>query len=164
MFSPEALESIRRYHNGSLDDVKRYLGGGTDGDVWESSTRTAIKVLKSERGYWNEHDSYRRLQDYGITEKLGEFWVPRLIDCNDELRIIEIEMMHQSPYVIDFAKVRIDPPPDFSPEIEEYTENEGQKNFRHNWPRVKCLLDDLASFGLYYLDAKPGNITFPDML
>ena len=154
---------MRQYHSGSLETVKRYLGGGTDGDVWESSTNTAIKVLKSERGYFNERDSYLRLAEFGVTEKLGEFWVPRLIDYHDELLIVEMEMMLSPPYLIDFAKVRIDRPPDFSPETEEHAENEGQMRFEHNWPRVKCLLSDLASFGIYYLDAQRGNITFTDM-
>jgi hypothetical protein len=42
--------------------------------------------------------------------------VPSLIDDRDELMVIEMDLMQAPPYIIDFAKVRFDRPPDFSPE------------------------------------------------
>ncbi|MEX0866310.1 MAG: hypothetical protein WD030_03060 [Pirellulales bacterium] len=143
--------------------LRRFLGGGTDGDVWESNRGTAIKTLARETGYFNERDTYLRLQDFGVEGKLGKFWVPRLYHYSDELMIVEMDMMQRPPYVIDFAKVRLDRPPDFSDEVMQDMHTQGKELFEHHWPEVLVLLDDLESFQIYYLDPKPGNITFPDL-
>lgn len=143
--------------------LKRFLGGGTDGDVWESDRRTAIKALARETSYYNERDTYLRLEDFGVVEKLGKFWVPKLYDYSNELMIVEMQMMQRPPYVIDFAKVRLDRPPDFSHEVLQDMHAECEELFEHHWPEVLVLLDDLESFQIYYLDPKPGNITFPDL-
>ncbi len=143
--------------------MKRYLGGGTDGDVWESSHRTAVKVFKYDRAYFNERDSYLRLADFGVTREIEGFWIPQMVNHDDELLVVEMEIMQHHPYVIDFGKVRIDRPPDFSPEVLEEAEREGEERFEHNWPRVKALLAALESYQIYYLDARRGNVTFPDM-
>ncbi len=71
--------------------------------------------------------------------------------------------MMTPPYVIDFAKVRIDRPPEFSDEVLEQSEQKGAEEFGHNWSSVKELLLDLESYQIYYLDPKRGNIVFPDM-
>lgn len=145
-------------------DVKiNYLGGGTDGDVWKTARDTAVKVFKYENGYYNERDSYSRLADFGVTEELCGFWVPKMLDYDDELRIVEMDLMHTPPYIIDFAKVRIDRPPEFSEDVLEQAEKDGRELFQHHWSEVKLLLNALESFQIYYLDPKRGNITFPDM-
>jgi hypothetical protein len=143
--------------------IKRYLGGGTDGDVWESNRNTAIKVFGYETGYCNERDSYLRLQEYGVTEKIAGFWIPQIVCYDDALWIVEMDMMQKSPYIIDFAKVKLNSSPDFTPEMLSYRDQEGEQNFGHHWPEVLHLMDALESYLIYYLDPRPGNITFPDM-
>lgn len=156
---------MERYLTARLGDVnlKRYLGGGTDGCVWETSQGTAVKALAREAGYYNERDTYLRLKEWGLTEQIDGFWVPSLVDYDDELWIVEMDMVQQPPYIIDFAKVRLDRPPDFSDDVLEDAERRGEEQFEHNWPKVKSLLATLESYQIYYLDARPGNITFQDM-
>jgi hypothetical protein len=143
--------------------IKRYLGGGTDGDVWETTNNTAIKVFHAENGYCNERDTYLRLEEFGLTEKVYGFWVPKLVGHHDELMIVEIDMMHERPYIIDFAKVKLNTSPGFTSEVLHERDLQGQENFGAHWPEVLGLLDTLESYLIYYLDPRPGNIMFPGM-
>jgi hypothetical protein len=74
-----------------------------------------------------------------------------------------MDLMQRPPYVIDFAKVRLDRPPDFPDDVVRENNRRGRELFDHNWPAVQRLMEDLESFQIYYLDPKRGNITFPDM-
>jgi hypothetical protein len=163
--SPAATERISQYLSQIAPHVhvNRFLGGGTDGDVWETTRNTALKLLQYEKGYYNERDSYLRLQEYGITQKIAGFWIPSIVSYCDESLVVEMDMMQAPPYVIDFAKVRIDRPPEFSEQTVRDFEQQGVEHFEHHWPEVKVLLNHLESFQIYYLDPKRGNITFPDM-
>lgn len=149
-------------HNRPVN-VKKYLGDGSDGWVWETDCRTAVKVFLASRGYFNERDSYERLAEYGCTKRVGEFAVPEMVGFDDNLMVVEMDFMQMPPYVIDFAKVRLNSSPEFSEEIIADQEVKGLEQFEHNWPRVKTLLRDLESLQIYYLDPQRGNITFPDM-
>lgn len=156
---------VSEYLSRCPPDVKleRFLGGGTDGDVWETNRESAIKVFKHDRGYYNERDTYLRLAEWGLTQQIDRFWVPRLLNYDDERRIVEMDMMHAPPYIIDFAKVRLDRPPEFSDEVLADAERLGTERFEHYWPEVKRLLETLESYQIYYLDPQRGNISFPDM-
>lgn len=143
-------------------DFARPLGDGTDGKVWKSSKGTAVKVLERMAGYYNERDSYLRLAEYGLTEKIDGFWMPRLLSYDDGLWVIEMETISNTPYIIDFAKVRIDRPPEFSEEVVHDAQVKGREEFGGHWPEVCQLLATLESFGIYYLDARPSNIVFAD--
>ena len=122
------LQRVRQYLSlrGSDVKIKEFLGDGTDGAVWATSRGTAIKVFKSERGYFNERDAYQRLADFGVTEQLDGFWVPAMHGWDDDLMAIEMDLMKHPPYIIDFTKIRIDRPPNFS----EETEHENNCNGR----------------------------------
>lgn len=100
------------------------------------------------------------MKRFGVTEKLGEFYIPSLWSCDDELRTIEIDYMHSAPYVVDFGKVRLFKDPEFSEEVLRDADVTGRERFGDNWPRVQQLLRDFESFLIYYLDPKPGNIVF----
>ncbi len=158
-------ERIERYLSrlGGPVKLKRFLGEGTDGQVWESSRKTAIKALNREVGYANERDTYLRLAEWGMTEKIGDFWVPKMIGYDDSLLVVEMDMMQNPPYIIDFAKVWIDREPDFSDEVLADQEQKGREEFGDHWPEVQSLLSTLESYRIFYLDPRPGNITFPDM-
>jgi hypothetical protein len=165
MMNPVLLTRAQQYAELSKIalDLERPLGYGTDGAVWRSNRDTAVKVLERERGYYNERDAYLRLKEFGFTERIDEFWVPKLIDYNDDLWTIEMDFITKSPYIIDFAKVRIDRPPDFSNEVLAYQDETGRELFQHHWSAVQRLLASLESIGIYYLDPQLDNIKFPDL-
>jgi hypothetical protein len=158
------LERARQYLSlsGKGVKIKEFLGDGTDGVVWATDRSTAVKVFKAERGYFNERDTYQRLADFGVTEKIDGFWIPEMHGFDDALMVIEMDLMQNPPYIIDFAKVRIDRPPDFSEETQRDIDEQGRERFEENWPAVKSLMATLESYQIYYLDPQPHNITFPD--
>ena len=164
MSDPKLKARVSEYVNlrYGFVNLKRYLGGGTDGCVWETREGTAVKALARESGYYNERDTYLRLQEWGLTEKIDGFNVPKMVGYSDERWIVEMDMVQNPPYILDFAKVRLDRPPDFSEDVLEDAERRGVEQFEHNWPKVKSLLATLESYQIYYLDARPGNITFAD--
>jgi len=156
--SPE-VRAIQYAHLSGIElNLKIPLGNGTDGKVWESNRRTAVKSLDREHGYWNERDSYIRLQEYAVVQIDG-LHVPQLFGYDDELLVIEIGIV-SPPCILDFAKVRIDRPPDFSEEVMRDSDEKGQFEFGENWQRVQAVLETLESFQIYYLDPRPGNIMF----
>jgi hypothetical protein len=104
-----------------------------------------------------------RLEEWGLTEHIDDFRVPRMLQYDDELLVVEMDMMHEPPYILDFAKVRLDRSPEFSDEVLQESERMGVERFEHHWPEVKRLLQTLESYQIYYLDPQRGNITFPDM-
>jgi hypothetical protein len=165
MPSQELLNRFVRYLSVYREGVKvkERLGGGTDGEVWQTSADTAVKVFYAERGYYNERFSYERLAEFDVTQKLGQFWVPKMHFFNDELLVVEMDIMHHAPYVIDFGKVTLDRGPEYPEDTLRENEEAGLEQFEHNWPAVKTLLRDLESFLIFYLDPRRGNIVFPDM-
>ncbi len=119
MPTPEYFDRVRQYLTlyGHSEKIKEFLGEGTDGAVWASERGTAIKVYHHERGYFNERDAYERLAHLGVADQLDGFWIPTMRGFDDELMIVEMDIMQQRPYIIDFAKVKIDRPPEFSEEV-----------------------------------------------
>ncbi len=129
-----------------------------DGAVWETNRKTAVKVLERQTNYDLELECYRRFQAAEV-DSINGFWVPRLVGFDDSLLVIEMEIV-APPFIIDFAKVRLDRPYDFSEEVIADWNESGQELFEERWPQVKSLLWALERFGIYYMDAKPGNIMF----
>ncbi|HTQ37925.1 MAG TPA: hypothetical protein VMJ32_02795 [Pirellulales bacterium] len=141
-------------------DLQTPLGHGTDGSVWKSSRKTAVKALFHSLNYTKERICYQRFADAGIT-KLLNFSVPQLVGFNDELQVVEMKLVN-APFILDFAKAYIDQPPEFSAEVWRDWEQQGQELFESRWSEVKKLLSSLKQFGIHYLDAKLGNIMFED--
>ncbi len=75
-----------------------------------------------------------------------------------------MDIVREPPYILDFAKVRINFPPDFPDDVVAQYHKTGRSRFGDNWPRVCVLMDELERIGLYYLDPQRGNITFPGMM
>ncbi|HUY91540.1 MAG TPA: hypothetical protein VMV10_22560 [Pirellulales bacterium] len=163
MKSQRLEDQVRRYLSLTGGDVNstRFLGDGTDGAVWATKHDTAIKAFDYLHGYCNERDSYLRLAEYGVTQSIEGFSIPAMLNCNDKLMVVEMDFMQRPPYIIDFAKVRIDRPPDFPEDVLQQNERDGWERFEGNWPRVKKLMDALESYQIYYLDPQPRNIVFP---
>ncbi len=157
------FERVDQYINlhGNVARLTKLLGEGTDGEVWATDQDTAIKAFKYDSGYANERDTYRRLAEYGITNQIAGFWIPKMLRSDDDLRVIEMDLMQNPPYIIDFAKVRLNFGPDFSEETLAQNEAQGHWLFGKNWPSVKYLMAELESYRIFYLDPKPHNIVFP---
>jgi hypothetical protein len=136
----------------------RFLGDGNDGAVWESNLQTAIKALERRDSYFRERDAYLRLQDQTIVDIQG-FAVPLLVGFDDTKQIVEMTVVFP-PCILDFAKAYVDSPPDFSDEV-LWDWYEGTADlFDGDWDTVQSLLAELRRVGIFYFDAKPGNIRF----
>lgn len=138
------------------------LGDGTQGKVWAVRGKGnliawALKIQASARDYQRERDCYLRLQENGVAELAG-FHVPLLIRHDDEALAIEMTIVTQ-PFVVDFAQVYRDFPPDFSAEVWAETHERWRASYGDDWPRVRGLLAELESLGIYYLDVHRGNIS-----
>jgi len=138
--------------------LMRFLGDGNDGAVWESDQQTAIKALERRDSYVRERDAYSRLQERSIVDLQG-FAVPILVDFDDTKQIVEMTVVFP-PCILDFAKAYVDRPPDFSAEVLRDCREETANLFDTEWDSVQNLLDALQSIGIFYFDAKPGNIRF----
>lgn len=163
---PDAFRERARRHlilAGRGVKIKKYLGGGTDGHVWQTSEDSAVKVFYYDFGYFNERDSYQRLAEFGVTQEIEGFQVPSLLSHDNDLMVVEMDLMVRPPYIIDFAKVRLNSSPDFSEDVLRDHDKQGRERFEHNWPAVQSLMRALESMLIYYLDPQRGNITFPDM-
>jgi len=146
--------------NGIEIDLDRRIGFGSDGEVWETNRNTAVKALGKKLNYTTERICYTRLKAAGVSEISG-FSVPVLFGFDDELQVIEIEIV-TPPFILDFGKVWLDNPPDYSPEAMEDSLREIEERFGENFPKVRSLLAALKFHGIYYMDAKPGNIAFAE--
>ena len=138
------------------------LGYGSDGTIWRSTRPSAVKVFEHNKSYQVEKGSYLRLQERGI-EVLTGLTVPSLIDFDDELGVVEMEIV-RPPFLLDFGKVYLDRPPPYwgDKQIIANMHVEGRELFGRNWSRVLSALAALRSLGIYYVDPKPGNISFGD--
>jgi len=134
----------------------RLLGDGNDGAVWESNHQTAIKALERRDSYLRERDAYLRLQHHEVVDIQG-FAIPCLIGFDDTKQVVEMSVVFP-PCIIDFAKAYVDRPPDFSDEaLRDWLEETGEL-FEKDWEMVESLLEILKRLGIFYFDAKPGNI------
>lgn len=141
---------------------KDMLGYGSDGNVWQSSARSAIKALNRGESYAVELECYRRLKTADVIEICG-FNVPVLEGWDDELMIIEMSIV-QPPYLLDFGKVYLDEPPTYLYDeqmIANATE-EWRERFGDRWTKINSAVGFLRKFGIYYYDPRPGNICFGD--
>jgi hypothetical protein len=139
-------------------DLNTPLGHGTDGSVWRSNRKTAVKALVTQINYTKEKVCYQRFSVAGVSNLLG-FSIPQLVAFDDALQVIEMTIV-DVPFILDFAKAYIDTRPDFSPEVWQDWNEQGRELFDDRWRQVRSLISALEQFGIYYLDAKPGNIMF----
>ncbi len=161
-FMSELLKRAVEYCNykGTTLIEEPQLGAGTDGTVWQSSVRTAIKSFERIQNYRDELECYQRFQAAKINQ-LKQFAVPELEGFSDELMVIEMSIV-QPPFLLDFGKVYLDQPPAYFQDkalMKNWLE-ECRGLFGRNWPEVQSLLYQLRSFGIYYVDPKPANIRF----
>lgn len=138
-----------------------FLGDGTDGNVWKTDRNTAVKAFNHQKNYFMELACYQRLGEYDVTEING-FSVPRLIDFDESVLAIEISVV-KPPCVIDFGKAYLDSEPEHSPETWQEHHREQCELWEDRYEKVQGILWKLRQIGIYYRDAKPGNIQFCEM-
>jgi len=133
------------------------LGSGQDGTVRLRSRETAIKAMNREQNYLNERDSYRLLTERSI-DRIGIFDVPKLVDTDDELWIVEMGVV-SPPYFLDFGKAYVNRSPPYTSEQLAESLYESEQLFEPtDWPLVEAAVLDLKLSGIHYLDIKPANI------
>ena len=160
--SPE-FERIALYVDLHASGVKliRLLGEGTDGEVWATNEDTALKAFRYEFGYANERDTYLRLAEYGVTNQIAGFWIPRILGYDDELKVIELDLMQKPLVYHRFREGSSQLRTRFLRGNAGRNEAHGQWLFGKNWAAVKILMNELESYRIFYLDPKPHNIVFP---
>ena len=117
-----------------------------------------MKVLERQHNYLLERECYQRLLTAHVSNLRG-FAVPKLVDFDDDLLVVEMTIV-SPPFLLDFGKVHLDRRPEFSAETLAEWRESMQELLEKNWPEVRLLLAALERYGIYYLDAKPGNIMF----
>ena len=148
------LFGVRRV---SAVNFNRRLGFGTDGYVWATHRNSAVKVLESGDCYLRERDCYRRLFDR-MVESIDGLAVPRLLNYDDDLLIVEMEIV-EPPYLLDFGKAYLDGIHPYSADQLRAYYRSLNRHFREeDVPRVMRVCRALRTYGIEYLDAKPKNI------
>jgi hypothetical protein len=131
------------------------LGFGDDGAVWTTSRHTVIKAFQRQANYAHELECYQRLADAGI-RKIREFEIPQLLKHDDSLWVIEIGFVNP-PFILDFGKAYLADPRFPKHVIEEWNERM-QFWWGDEVKRVRLALFALRQYGIWYYDAKPGNV------
>lgn len=162
LFSPDQESRAQAYAASHELVLAQTIGSGTDGAVWKATKgrqKLVLKVFERDKQYRTELACYQRLTENRI-RKIGQFAVPRLVGWSDELLVVEIALV-TPPYLIDFGKAYLDSAPEHSEETWEYHHEEQRDLWGDKYAEVQALLWQLERIGIYYQDAKPGNITFP---
>ena len=141
------------------------LGFGVHGNVFTALSQSdpdpsAVKVHERERFYRRERDVYRRLAEEGV-HSLLDFRVPRMLNADDELWVIEMSVV-SPPFVLDFAGAYLDEPPDYPEDVLAEWEQEKREQFGERWPTVQAILRRLQGFGVFLADVTANNIRFAD--
>jgi hypothetical protein len=152
------MRRIEAYLHRNALSAAREVGFGVHGSVLETTRKSAVKAFESEAHYTRERNVYLRLRRLGVSA-IGECQVPRLVDFDDELWVIEMTLV-SPPFVLDFGGAYLDQRPDYSAETMAEWETERSELFGDDWPRVQAIRASLARFGIYYYDAHPGNNRF----
>jgi hypothetical protein len=162
MMYSDAIPRAEEYARRRKLSIEKQLGGGIQGVVFSTHEGTAVKALIRPEFYTRERDVYLRLKQRGI-DTIAGFNVPRLLDCHDELLVIEMQIV-TPPYVLDFASSYLDSPPPYAndPEIMVPWEAAKREQFEERWPTVKRVMSAFEAHGIYLSDIKPGNIEFGD--
>jgi hypothetical protein len=162
---PELLRRAQEYCEGHGLTICQPLGAGVHGSVFAVESQTekkvsAVKVHEQERAYCRERDVYRRLKECDVADVCG-CAVPEMLRCDDRLWAIEMTVVTR-PFVLDFAGAYLDEPPDFSEEVLAEWRAEKHEQFGTRRPDVQAVLRSLEGYGVFMMDANPGNISFGD--
>jgi hypothetical protein len=107
------------------------LGVGQDGFVLRSDRLTAVKFFDRADRFTRELEIYHVLRDKG-TELVAGHNVPRLIDEDINLRVIEMSIVER-PFLLDFAGARR---PEEVPDFEQHVLDEHLDHLRELFGRA----------------------------
>jgi hypothetical protein len=153
----QTVERAKRYCTDRGLMMEKRLGFGAQGEVQSTNRQSAVKAFDRIEHYLRERDVYFRFRDRGFHAAAG-FNVPRLIDYDDELWVVEMEIV-RPPFVVDFAGAYLDHPPPFSDEEWQEWETERIELFGDDWDQVKLVMASFRRIKVYLNDVKPGNVT-----
>ncbi|MEM7809137.1 MAG: hypothetical protein AAF561_13595 [Planctomycetota bacterium] len=137
----------------------RLLGGGKDGDVYETDHESAVKIHHSYEVYTRERNAYLRLRDVGIDEVYG-LAVPALLDYDDDLLVLEMTVVHP-PFLLDFASAYLDEPPDWPEDVVEHWHEQLRERFEDRYGEVVGILAELEEqAGVHLFDVHADNLKF----
>ena len=135
------------------------LGAGNDGNVWATSRNSVVKAFNRQQAYSTELRCYQRLSSERVADIDG-LEVPQLLNWDDELRVIEMTLVHP-PYFLDFGKAYIDEPAPYSrEELARWYASWLDFFPRSDISRVHKVLRILKGYGIDYVDPRPWNIRF----
>jgi hypothetical protein len=161
MTTPDLRARAAKYATNNGTELEKPLGFGSDGSVWQTLRKTAIKVFEKRHVYENELSVYQRFQRDRVRSLAG-FAIPVLLQCDHDLMVIEMSIV-EKPYILDFGKVYLDTPPDFSSEVMgDFFANQKERWGKKYWPQIAKLWGLLKSHGVFHMDPKPGNIELAD--
>lgn len=144
----------------AIDGTTEPFNGGDDGSVWFTTNNSVVKVFYDRKNYTHELTCYQRLKSGGIGRKIREFSVPELLGSNDDLLAIEISTVFP-PYILDFGKAYL-ADPDFPPHVTEEWHHRMLGWWGENVAEIRIVLAVLLRCGIWYYDAKPGNVMLKD--
>lgn len=160
-FYREEYERLQTYVQARGAVLTERFGSGQDGLVYATNRESAVKCLRFAKLFKNERDVYLRLAEHECDEIAG-FAVPRMIDSDDELWIVEMQIV-SPPFIVDFAGASLDTRPRIFREMSEEDWAEWQEEriemFGDDWPKVEAVMAELRKMGIHLGDVKPGNIT-----
>jgi hypothetical protein len=158
MALPDLRERARLYSESRGCAIEAVpLGDGTDGAVWATTRKTAVKVFERLHNFETELACYELLQERGVTEIRG-YSIPRLFDSSRELMVIEMGIV-EPPYILDFGKAYFKRTrPQFSAEVIRETLDQQKELWGSHYSEIRSILNQLEALGIYHTDPKPGNI------
>jgi hypothetical protein len=114
-----------------------------------------LKSFYREANYRHELECYQRLADAEVRQ-IHDFEVPQVLYNDDSLWVIEMDLVNP-PYILDFGKAYLADPM-FPPHVMEEWNERMQFWWGDEVKRVRLALFALRRFGIWYYDAKPGNV------
>lgn len=157
----DEFKRLKIYADRHGTQLTECFGFGQDGLVYATNQESVLKCLRYERLYKNERNVYQRLALLEC-DRIAEFNVPRLINFDDSLWVVEIQIV-SPPFVLDFAGASLDWPSRVFAEMSEEDMDEWTEGrielYGDDWPKVETLLAELRRLKIYLGDIKPGNIT-----
>ncbi len=141
------------------NSLSSQLGEGTDGAVWLTQHRTAVKAFFSERQFKAELGCFLRLEKHQVTSIFG-YAIPRLIDADQTLLVIEMTTV-EPPYLLDFGKAYLDLKPEYTSHQWSDLYNRVRQIYGDRYEEVMRVVTGLQQYGIYYYDITLNNV-MPD--
>jgi len=161
-YIPEILISKAQQYSLRINfTIKRQLGRGIQGMVFQTSNDSALKVHNDIAAYNREISVYGRLAQYHIS-KIKNFNIPVLKAFDNTLLCIEMSIV-KPPFIVDFAGAYLDDLPEhlFDSNQQAEWQKERLDRFEENTNQVNELLAELeVRYKIFFTDVHPGNVRF----